>query len=97
MNVALAMLSLAVMVGCGGSLGATESPPVITVFPDYFVLRDVRKDASSHLRCQVGMIDVARGPWAGSSGNIVAYGCGYQITYYMACKTNHMCDFSVAE
>jgi hypothetical protein len=43
------------------------------------------------------MIDVSAGPWAGSSGNIVAFGCGFQITYYVACKTNHLCNFSVAE
>lgn len=84
-------------IACGGSLHATESEPVVTVFPDDFVLRDIRKAAAPRLNCQVGMIDVAMGPWAGSSGDIIARGCGYQITYYVACRTSHMCDLSVAD
>jgi hypothetical protein len=97
MSFGVSLGALAPIAGCGGSLRATESEPVVTVFPDDFVLRDVRKAAAPRLRCQVGMVDVAMGPWAGSSGNLIAHGCGYQITYYIACKTNHICDFSIAE
>ena len=91
------LVAAAAAAGCGGSLNATETEPVVTMFPDEFVLRDVRKDASHYLNCQVPMIAVQAGPWAGSQGNLTAYGCGFRITYYMACQTNHLCQFSVAE
>jgi len=97
MSLVGAMAVSGAVTGCGGAVSARETAPVVTSYPDDFVLRDVRKDAAHHLRCQVPMIDVSAGPWAGSSGNIVAFGCGFQITYYVACKTNHLCDFSVAE
>jgi len=69
--------------------------PMVTVAPDDFVLRDVRKDAARYLACQVPDIRVSIGPWAGSEGNVTAYGCGYEISYYLRCMTNHMCSLTV--
>ena len=72
-------------------------PPVVSVVPDDFVLRDVRKDAAQYLNCQVPDVQVTIGPWAGSSGNVTAYGCGYQISYYLRCIANHQCSITVVE
>lgn len=71
--------------------------PVVTVAPDDFVLRDVRKDAARYLACQVPNVRVAMGPWAGSEGNVTAYGCGYQVHYYLRCMTNHQCSLSLTD
>lgn len=71
--------------------------PVVTAVPDDFVLRDVRKDAARYLACQVPDVGVAVGPWAGSEGNVTAYGCGYQINYYLRCITNHQCSLRVID
>lgn len=71
--------------------------PVITVAPDDFVLRDVRKDAARYLNCQVPDIRVAMGPWAGSEGTVTAYGCGFQVNYYLRCMTNHQCSSRVTD
>ena len=86
-------------VGClsGGTTGGEIAPPVVTVVPDDFVLRDVRKDAAHQLDCQVPDVGVAMGPWAGSEGNVTAYGCGFQVTYYLRCLTNHQCSVSLAD
>jgi hypothetical protein len=84
--------------GCGGSrTGADPMGPVVTVAPDEFALRDVRKDAARQLGCQVPNVSVSIGAWAGSEGNVVAFGCGYQVTYYLRCVTNHQCSQSVAD
>ena len=85
--------------GCGGAGGGStrETGPVVVLAPDDFVMRDVRKDAAQSLGCQVPMVLVRMGPWAGSQGNVTAFGCGYQITYYVACQTSHQCEFHVAE
>jgi len=84
--------------GCGGSTqGGEIMPPVVSVVPDDFVLRDVRKDAAQYLNCQVPDVQVTIGPWAGSSGNVTAYGCGYQISYYLRCIANHQCSITVVE
>jgi len=37
------------------------------------------------------------GPWAGSEGNVTAYGCGYQVNYYLRCITNHQCSLRVTD
>lgn len=71
--------------------------PVVTAAPDEFVLRDVRKDAARYLNCQVPNINATVGPWAGSEGNVTAYGCGYQVTYYLRCITNHQCSLRVLD
>src|SRR5258706_7625506 len=85
-------------VGCMSSRGSdVEAPPVVTVAPDSFVLRDVRRDATRFLNCQGPMIDVRMGPWAGSEGNVVAYGCGFQVNYYLRCQTSHLCSFSATD
>lgn len=92
--------AIAVVLGIalGGCIGSSQSgeiaPPVITVAPDDFVLRDVRKAAAPLLNCQAPMIEVHMGPWAGSEGNVIAAGCGYQITYYLRCQTNHQCTMN---
>ena len=67
---------------------------MITVAPDYFVMRDVRKNAALHINCQVPDIGVRMGPWAGSEGNVTAFGCGYQVNYYLRCVTSHHCSIS---
>jgi hypothetical protein len=84
------------LLACGGT-ATHETSPVITLAPDQFVLRDIRKDAARHLNCQVPNVGVEQGPWAGSEGNVVAMGCGYQLTYYVRCQTNHLCRFDVSD
>ena len=81
----------------GGTTSGEVGPPIITVAPDDFVLRDVRKNAAHRLGCQVPDVGVAMGPWAGSEGNIVAYGCGFQVTYYLRCMTNHQCSMTLSD
>jgi hypothetical protein len=93
--VALAGVALAPAVGCMSTRDGEVASPVVTVAPDEFVLRDVRKDAARHLGCQVPMVSVRMGPWAGSEGNVIAFGCGYEITYYLRCLTNHQCSFTM--
>jgi hypothetical protein len=85
-----------VVVACGGA-ATHEAEPMATLVPDNFVQRDIRRDASPFLRCQVPMIRVELGPWAGSEGNIIAIGCARQLTYYVRCRTSHLCTFTVSE
>ncbi|HEU4730823.1 MAG TPA: hypothetical protein VFT22_23170 [Kofleriaceae bacterium] len=70
---------------------------MIVVAPDDFVLRDVRKDAARYLACQVPDVQATLGPWAGSEGNVIAFGCGHQITYYLRCITSHQCSKTVSD
>lgn len=89
-------VALASLIGCLSSQnGATE--PTVTVGPDEFVMRDVRKDAAHRLGCQVPMVDTRMGAWSGSEGNVIAYGCGDQLHYYLRCLTNHQCSVSLAD
>jgi hypothetical protein len=83
--------------GCAGSQTSDPMGPVVTVAPDEFALRDVRKDAARQLGCQVPNVSVSIGAWAGSEGNVIAFGCGYQVTYYVRCLTNHQCRQSVTD
>jgi len=69
----------------------------VTVGPDEFVLRDVRRDAAQRLGCQAPTIGLELGPWSGSEGNVFAIGCGYQLTYYLRCVTNHSCSVSLSD
>lgn len=81
---------------CGGA-AVHEAEPTATLVPDNFVLRDIRRDAAPYLHCQVPMISVELGPWAGPEGNIIAVGCGVQLTYYVRCQTRHLCRFTVSQ
>lgn len=85
--------------GCGGSMGASgrESAPVVAVAPSEIVLRDVRKDAARNLGCQTPNVGVEVESWAGSQGNVVATGCGFRITYYVACETSAFCKFTITD
>jgi hypothetical protein len=94
---AIASISSAGGAGCGGAQGAGPAGPMVTVGPNDFVLRDVRKDAAKYINCQVPDIQVELGEWAGSEGNVTAFGCGYRITYYLRCITNHQCSMTVAD
>lgn len=93
----LTLVGVIAAVGCMSARGGEVAPPMVTVAPDQFVIRDVRKDAAKYLQCQVPMVDVEMGPWAGSEGNLIAYGCGYQVTYYVRCATNHHCSLTLSE
>lgn len=83
--------------GCAGTQTGEPMGPVVTVVPDEFALRDVRKDAARQLGCQVPNVSVSMGAWAGSEGNVIAFGCGYQVTYYVRCITNHQCTQSLTD
>ncbi len=89
------MVGVVSAVGCTTTRGGQTAGPVVSVTPDDFVMRDVRKDAARHLRCQVPMVRARIGSWAGSEGNVVAFGCGFQLNYYLRCRTNHMCSFTI--
>ena len=65
--------------------------------PDDFTMRDVRKDAAGRMNCQAPMVDVRMAEWAGSEGNVIAYGCGYRLTYYLRCLTNHQCTWNLPD
>ena len=81
---------------CGaGSSGRELTEPVVTVVPDEFVIRDVRKDAARQLACQVPAVSAEIDSWAGSEGNVIAFGCGYRVTYYLRCMTNHQCTIKL--
>ncbi len=90
-------LASAFAAGCAGRHTGEAMGPVITVYPDEFVMRDVRRTAAPLLRCQSPNIQVALDAWAGSEGNVVAAGCGYQVNYYLRCLTNHQCSKSLAD
>lgn len=94
--VVLAGVSGALAAGCGGA-GASvrESDPVVAVAPSELVLRDVRKDAARHLRCQTPDVGVQVESWAGSQGTVIAFGCGFQIAYYMRCDSSAFCRFTI--
>jgi hypothetical protein len=64
------------------------------VVPDEFVLRDLRKDAALRLRCQVPRVRAHLSHWVDSQGNVIASGCGYQLTYYVVCLADHHCSFT---
>lgn len=83
--------------GCMGTQTSETARPPITNAPDEFVMRDVRKDAAARMGCQAPMVDVRLGEWAGSEGNVVAFGCGYRIRYYLRCLTNHQCSMTITE
>lgn len=86
-------LGWALLAGCAGTQTSEMARPPVTNSPDEFVLRDlVRKDAATRMGCQAPMVDVRIAEWAGSEGNVTAYGCGYRITYYLRCLTNHECS-----
>lgn len=89
-------LALVVLVGCGASVPARRDDST-TVEPSFQVLRDIRKDAAFYLHCQTPAVDVEVATWQGSQGNIVAFGCGFQITYYVVCQASNQCGFVVAE
>jgi hypothetical protein len=91
-SVVVTWLGIALAAGCGGAPGGEAVEPVVTVAPDEFVLREVRRAAAQRLGCQVPNIGVAMGPWAGSEGNVIAAGCGYEVTFYLRCLTNHQCS-----
>lgn len=92
-------LAVALEVGCAGAqvVGTGETEPVVAILPNEFVMRDVRKDAAPHLNCQVPDVAVEFDRWAGSSGDVTAYGCGFRVTYYMRCNTNNQCKFTLTE
>ena len=98
MRVALEIAAVAgvvTAVGCTSSGAGRPSGPVVTILPNDWVMRDVRKDAARHMRCQVPMVRARIGPWAGSEGNVIAFGCGYRINYFLRCATNNMCTFTI--
>jgi hypothetical protein len=84
-------------IGCGGTKTAQATGPVVITAPNDFVLRDVRKDAARHLACEVPNVTAVVGPWAGAEGNVTAYGCGYEINYYLRCITSHQCSLRVTD
>src|SRR5262249_35821242 len=83
--------------GCESSRQGQIAAPVVTVAPDEFVLRDLRTDAARRLKCQAPSVAVEMDAWAGSEGNVIAYGCGYRITYYLRCLTDHQCTKTITE
>jgi len=97
-RVIVASLGLAwtLTAGCAPHTGQ-KMGPLITMYPDEFVLRDLRRDAAPLLRCQSPNIQVALDAWAGSEGNVVAAGCGYQVNFYLRCITNHQCSKTLAD
>jgi hypothetical protein len=97
MRFALVMLAWGWLAGCAGSQSGEAMGPVVITAPDEFALRDVRKDAARQLNCQTPNVSVTIGAWAGSEGNVIAFGCGYQVTYYLRCITNHQCSHSVTD
>ena len=95
----------AVLVGVGVAFAACGGPPapeprspgqssLATVVPNEFVLRDLRKNAAQRLNCQVPRVQARLSGWFGSQGNVIAFGCGYQMTYYVTCLTNYQCSFT---
>jgi len=70
---------------------------VVAVLPSETVLRDMRKDAAHNLGCQTPNVGVEVEAWEGSQGSVIAYGCGYRLTYYVACQTNLFCKFSITD
>lgn len=97
--------ALLVGVGVGLALAACGGPPapeprspgqssLATVVPDEFVLRDLRKSAAQRLNCQVPRVQARLSGWVGSQGNVIVYGCGYQMTYYVTCLASHQCSFT---
>lgn len=95
----------AVLVGVGLAFAACGNPPPserpssrqypsATVVPDEFVVRDLRKRAARRLNCQVPRIQARLSGWAGSQGNVIVFGCGYQVTYYGTCLASHQCSFT---
>jgi hypothetical protein len=77
--------------GCATTHAVAETEPTVSVAPDEFVLRDVRRDAAQRTGCQAPAVELEWGPWSGSEGNVMAYSCGYQLTYYLRCQTSHQC------
>lgn len=70
---------------------------MVAVLPSETVLRDMRKDAAHNLGCQTPNVGVEVEAWEGSQGSVIAYGCGYRLTYYVACQTNLFCKFSITD
>lgn len=83
--------------GCGGAHTGEAMPPMVTTAPDEFVLRDIRRDAGLRMGCQPLQVITAVGPWSGGEGTVTAYGCGYRLSYYLRCVTNHTCTHSVTD
>ena len=94
----LAGVGGALAAGCGASMGSsTQSAPVVAVAPSEMVLRDIRKDAARNLGCQTPNVGVEVESWAGSAGNVIAVGCGFRITYYVACESSAFCKFTITD
>jgi hypothetical protein len=91
------VIALALIGGCATTRAVEATDPTVAATPDEFVLRDVRRDAAHRLGCQAPAVQLELGPWSGSEGNVIAYGCGYQVTYYLRCQTNHQCLSSVSD
>jgi len=83
--------------GCATSHAVEASEPTVSVAPDEFVLRDLRRDAARRLGCQAPSVGLEMGPWSESEGNVTAFGCGYQVTYYLRCQTRHQCSTSLSD
>ena len=92
----LAGVSGALAASCGGTgAGASvrEGDPVVSVAPSEISLREMRKDAAQKLGCQTPNVGVQVESWAGSQGTVIAYGCGFQITYNVRCASSAFCKF----
>jgi len=90
----VAPLVVALIAGCATTHAVEETGPTVSIAPDEFVLRDVRRDAAQRTGCQAPAVELEWGPWSGSEGNVMAYSCGYLLTYYLRCQTNHQCSMS---
>jgi hypothetical protein len=99
MRVTAVLVGIALAFAACGGPPAPERPtskqfPTATVVPDEFVLRDLRKNAARRLRCQVPRVQARLSGWTGSQGNVIAFGCGYQVTYSVTCLASHQCSFT---
>ena len=90
-------LVIVLCAGCATTHSVEQTTPTVSVAPDEFVLRDVRRDAANRTGCQAPAVELEMGPWSGSEGNVMAMSCGYQLTYYLRCQTSHQCSVSLSD
>jgi hypothetical protein len=99
----------AAVAACGVAAGGVAAcraaapgpqPPasdVASARPGPALERALRLDAARSLGCPAGAIELAAIAWDGAQGRYRASGCGWVVTYVVACEADDRCGFVAAE
>jgi hypothetical protein len=93
--VKLAPALAVLLAACGGAPRAPDAPAA--TLPDRGVEFRLRIDAAAYLRCAAAAIALERTGWSGDHGTYRARGCGFEVTYLVACDAPDRCGYTAEE